>query len=393
MPEIPVPVTPPVMRWLREAAGVELDEAAAKVHKDRATVEAWETGREMPPVTSLERLAGLYRKPLAAFLLDHVPEEPDVPVDYRMAWGHGAGALGSKVRRAIARARQVQHATDELLRSLSVDVALPKVTVGDIEGSAAGIRSALGVTIEAQMGWLSADHAIHEWRRAVESLNAVVLELSMPTGQVRAFSIASSPPVIAINRLDSSHGQIFSLFHELGHVLRGMSGLCLPQGGLRSSGPPTAPATLERWCNDLAGAILIPADALRAMARVTSFADLIEPPSDGVLNRISSQFRTSRFVLWYRLRDLKLIGEEMFRAKWAQWPNRAPDLPRETEGGGGQGLTRAERSVTENGPGFASLVLDAVAEGRISASSALDYLDVQLADLTLVARQVNRPAG
>lgn len=394
MPEVPVPVTPKVMQWLRKSAGADLDQAAATVHKDRATVEAWEAGREMPPITSLERLAALYRKPLAAFLLDEIPDEPDTPIDYRATWGHDTGGqLAPKVRQAIARARQAQHAADEVMRSLGVDAQLPSVATDDIEASAAEIRRLLGVTIERQMAWGGADEAIREWRGAVEALNIVVLELSMPLKQVRAFSIASRPPVVVVNRLDTNNGQTFSLFHELGHVLRGMSGLCSPQRGLRALGPSRSNGTVERYCNDLAGAILIPAEALVGIPRVSTLADMEQPPSDGVLNHISARFRTSRFVLWYRLRNLGFIPEAMFQAKWAQWPTRAPDLPREDAGGGGSGITRAERSVTENGPGFVSLVLDAVADGRISTNSALDYLDIQLADLPVVARQINRMGG
>lgn len=388
VPEVRVPVAPRVMRWARESVGIDQRRAADKVHREVADIGAWESGSEDAPLSALVSLAALYHKPLAVFLLDEPPPTPEAPPDRRAAVGQEAAPLSADVLLAVDRARAAQRAGTELLDVLGLQAQLPGIDRSEISADviARPVRDALGVTLQDQGRFRSPSAALARWRVAVEDWYVVVLELTMPLDEVRGFSIRDpGPPTIVLNRADSHNARIFTLFHELAHIVLGSSGLCTPQQGLRLPRIVGYRNSLERFCNDIAGAVLIPEAAMREDKIARQIATLGKPPDDALLYRAAVHFRVSKFVLWYRLRALGMVSDAVFRAKWAQWPRAQPDLPRPSSGGGGAGMTRAERSVIENGSGFASLVLSAQAEGLVTASRALDYLGVQLGDMEAVA--------
>jgi len=64
-----VPITPDVLRWARESAGLTIGDVVKKLNRKGITsqvIEEWEAGFSSPTYSQLERLAyDLYKRPLA----------------------------------------------------------------------------------------------------------------------------------------------------------------------------------------------------------------------------------------------------------------------------------------------------------------------------------------
>lgn len=105
-------VTPSVLAWARETAGLSIDEAAAKFRLRAVQLEEWEQGVRAPTIRQAREAARVYRRPFALFFLDKPPREFRVPHDFRTA--RDPTQLSSVLRTEIRRVEFQRQLTVEL---------------------------------------------------------------------------------------------------------------------------------------------------------------------------------------------------------------------------------------------------------------------------------------
>jgi Zn-dependent peptidase ImmA (M78 family) len=149
---------------------------------------------------------------------------------------------------------------------------------------------------------------------------AAGIEVSELRGAAIADPIA---PAILVNLHDSYTGRIFTLLHELTHILLGISALT-DMGEADSTSPS---AQIETFCNKVAAAALMPSDAF-----IAAFADLQHSlhSQQDVVSRLSTLFRTSREAALHRASEFGLVtpGDAQsllseFRRQFAQLRQKA----------------------------------------------------------------------
>jgi Zn-dependent peptidase ImmA (M78 family) len=365
-------VNPRVLVWARESAGVTPDEAAKRAHRVVEDFEAWEQGEARPTVSALRELAKLYRRPLAALLLPE-PRPTPVPADFRA--GDKKGKLSRdtllSLRRAV-RLREIAHELDGGEQRLQLgSTGSAQLTASSAEEAAVEERTRLRISREAQSGWSDYYEAFRVWRGVVEELGILVFQMHMPVDEVRGFSLSEeTPAAIVLNSADFVGARIFTLFHEYGHLLLGRGGICFPESDQR---PTPNEREIERFCNRFAGAFLIPKDELLNGSLVASLATERPYPSDAMFNPLTSRYRVSRQVIWYRLRHLGLISDGVFRAKWDEWMTQ----PKPKRSSGGGGLSSVDRCLSERGTRFASMVVEAERRGVLDFADAIDSLGIR----------------
>jgi Zn-dependent peptidase ImmA (M78 family) len=153
--------------------------------------------------------------------------------------------------------------------------------------------------------------------------------------EFRGFALVDEyAPVVFVNGADAKAAQIFTLVHELAHILLGQSGL--DDLSLRA----LAQDRLERWCNRFAAEFLVPAEILRPTWQLSEMT-----PNTHTLEDLAMRFRVSTLVILRRLRDTDLVTDTVFSSAYAAENHRIQELMRSRSPGGGGGDFYATQPV------------------------------------------------
>ncbi len=360
-------VNPKVLQWARESIGLGVNNVAKKVKLKEEAIRKWESGEGKIRLTQLEKLADIYKRPLAAFFLSSPPKEPPLPDDFR-GLAKGQLAFSSKTLLGIRRVRYIQSLYFDLAASMNVR---PNAKIKKIELSnnpellANEIRNQLNIHIEDQFQWNDERSALIEWKKIIESQGVLVLEIAMPLEEARAFSLAGEGiPVVVLNYSDYPNGRIFSIFHEYAHILLNHGGICNPLA------EETEEISIEKFCNHFAGGFLVPKTALLKLNEEYDKKYDI----DKKLTKLASKFKVSRQVILRRLLSLELINKDYFQRKNQELIAEFKRIKRQIRGR----AVPSEQCIRKNGFYFVSLVLDAYRGGKITYSDVSDYLGIKL---------------
>jgi len=326
-------INPDVLEWARKRARYDRALLAAKVGVKADRYGWWETGEAKPTLRQLGVLVRLLHQPLQTFFMSDVPDEPEALAGMRRLPGSRIGQespeLATQVDLAIERraiALRLYRELREEPPSLNMTAALTR-RPEEIAGS---IRETLGVTIEEQESWKKPHKAIRGWRAALESAGVLVFQVpGVELSEMRGFAFATRPlPIIGINSKDSPRGRIFTIFHELTHILLNETFLDPGGRGWFDIGPAFK---VEHFCNRVAAATLVPAEDLLSQARAIGKIGQ-DVWSDAEVADMALRYQVSRAVMIRRLRNLQLIAKAAFEQLCGEYDSFVP--PQKIEGGG-----------------------------------------------------------
>lgn len=376
-------INPELLIWARDTSGLSFDDAAQKLKVSSERLTEWESGGVKPTVIQLRDIARVYRRPFAAFYLPAPPTTFRVPHDFRTLKDGDAAvtpSMRSELRR-IAFQRQLATELVEPGESNPVNF-LGSVNLSDeVETTALRARQILGVDLAEQTSWGGDYGSFNGWRSAFEELGVLIFQFEdVEVGDLRGFSIPEVIyPVIAVNGKDRPHGRVFTLFHEFVHLLINAPGLCDLH---ETDRPGTDNQRIERYCNAVAAAALLPREALLSSLNV----ERLRMRNDWPLADIQStaaMFGTSREAVLLRLVSLGgtsfgfyRVMEEQFRKEYAE-AKRRQKLRDKRQGRSG-GLPQAMKAVRRVGPSFAQIVLRAYDREVITTSDLAEYLGVRV---------------
>jgi len=377
-------INPKLLIWARLSAGMNINEASQKLQVPIELLESWEKGSSRPTVKQLRNAAALYNQSFAAFYL---PEPPEVfrPHwnDYRRLssdfYGEISSALLMEVRSAVDRRLICQELYEDLKQSPPAFEAQTSLA-SDPEQVGAEIRSILKVPIEDQKSWRYPSTAFSKWRVAIESIGILVFQatkISLP--EMRGFSIAEFPlPVINVNRKDAYAGRIFTMFHELTHLVLRLSSVCDLDD--RSDRHPDE-ENVEVFCNRAAGAALVPQDQLLNEPLIKDHRGYLWEDDD--LQYLSRQYAVSREVILRRLLIYGLTDRVFYESKRRDFQQEIKKYHK-TEGF----ISPSSNLLSSAGKPFVRLVLNAYYADRITTSDIYDYLGINLKHFDKVSRAV-----
>jgi Zn-dependent peptidase ImmA (M78 family)/transcriptional regulator with XRE-family HTH domain len=367
--------TPALLIWARESAGMSVDVAAQKAAVKPDKLAEWENGISRPSVSQLRKLAGVYRRPLAAFYLAEPPRRFQVMHDFRRPSSSSvtperSPTLAYEIRRAFDRREWALELTQSLDETPVVFSA--RADLGeDVEVVANRIREALSVNIRDQFNWASAYEAFNNWRLLVERAGILALQAtSIQLSEARGFSISTQPlPVVVANIKDAPRGRIFTLIHELVHVMLAVGGICDLHDGDE-----------EAFCNQVAGAALFPREALLSSPVVRQHAKGNPVWTDGELQELSRRFGGSREAALVRLLTLRLTTQtfyERMRTEFLRIYREQEAKRQEQEGFAPPHVV----ALSSAGRLFTSLVVENFNREKITASDVSDYLQIRVKHL------------
>jgi len=369
-------VNPRLLVWARERAGFTVAEVADRLDKPSDLVAAWEAGEKHPTYGQLETLAEkVYRRPVALFFLPSPPEEELVQREFRTLPDFDATTLAPDTRYAIREAHAFQRSLVELTggRNLAERIVCRDLRAergADPRALATRVREYMGVTLHMQQHWPSTRVAMNEWRAAVEAVGVFVFKRSFKQREVSGFCIANDEfPVIVINNSTAFTRQSFTLFHELGHLLFGVSGVTKDDAGFVDRFAEQD-RDVEIACNQFAAEVLVPSSA---------FSPAVLPAGslDDFVTRAATSFRVSKEVILRRLLDRGLIERKAYVQRAAVW-NQEADSRAEGEGRGN--YYRTQQAYL--GGAFLGLAFSQLRAGNVSMAELSEHLGVKARNIS-----------
>jgi Zn-dependent peptidase ImmA (M78 family) len=360
MTRFKVNVNPQVLKWAREEAGFDLSEIAEKINISIDEYKVWESDGENIPFGKLKTVAGQFKRQLAVFFLQQVPEKIVKPLDFR-----NLKPLQSKLSRKVLMAmRDVAY-----FRQTALELQGESYWKGhytwlneiaefrqDNDGFAHWLREKLDIGIDEQLAWKYDSHAFKSWRQAVEDrLGILVFQFSMPENEIQGFCYSDAYPYsIVVNSKLSYTSRLFTIFHELAHVVRLHSHMCLID-------EVNEKQREEFNCNAFAGNFLIPESYLiqtENLSEIQTYANKLRVSREVYLRQLKEKNKINPTKFFVLLDEIK----SSYKTK--------PKLP---------GFALPEvKSRASRGETFFNLVLDSLNQNRISYTQASALLDLRI---------------
>jgi len=234
----------------------------------------------------------------------------------------------------IQLAESVQKTADEL--GAPPAASLPKFQQGmppnKIDTFAVEMRKFFGITLEDQAKAKDAKAFYVLCRKKIEDKGIFVLQDSFPETDGSGFALAhATQPVIVINTKKQSNARrLFTLAHELAHVLMGATGI---------SDPFVRQNTIERQCNNFAGTFLVPPTYARELLGGRTINNNPDPDE---VKWASRRLKISQEATALRLEQLGVYKIGIYEKWKALTHNFNPDWK---DKGGGAGVPPAQEKV------------------------------------------------
>ncbi len=88
------------------------------------------------------------------------------------------------------------------------------------------VRRYIGIPLSQQFSFRNNDQAFKAWRHALENAGVFTFKGSFNDRFLSGFCLLHERnPIIMVNNSNSFTRQIFTLIHELGHILYGVNGI------------------------------------------------------------------------------------------------------------------------------------------------------------------------
>ncbi len=378
-------VNPDILTWARTTAGLSLQEAAhalgfQETRKRTAAqrLEALEAGEEELSRSVLLQMAKQYRRSLLVFYLPQPPRTGDRGQDFRTVPGAqpplynpllDALIRDLRARQAIVRAVAQETETQPLDFIGTASMSVPPHEL------ARRIAQRVNFSLDEFRSQGTPDLAFNYLRRKIEDAGIYVLLLgnlgsyhtNIPLEIFRGFAIADPiAPFIVVNDQDARTAWSFTALHEVAHLWLGATGV---------SGE-SMDAQIEKYCNDVAGELLLPAADLRTLPQLRSmaFAEAV-----AAISAFATARNVSRAMVAYKLLRVDAINQRTwqqlashFRQEWLATRAHESDDDRSASGPSYY-VVRRHRL----GNALLDLVRRSLGEGAITHTKAGQVLGVK----------------
>jgi len=376
-------ITPKVLKWARETSKISIEDAAKKVNCHVNALEEWESGELQPTFKQAEKLAQIYKRPLAVFFLPDIPSDFQVLQDFRIK-------KSAEISTALVfMIREIQQ-KQKWLKTFFIENDyrkldfIDKFTIDDPpEAVAQNIRDILEIdsiapfSKEPLKGWIKRA----ETNRIFISLSSNYhTRLKINSDEYKGFAISDFyAPFIFINSDEWETVQLFTLVHELAHLWIDKSGISndininFREGNISNYNP------VEIFCNKVAANALIPYNIIHSIWNEK------KRENHNDLKEISEIFGVSSLSLLYRVYNLNLIDKENFES-WRiilekefnefnlNYLAKELKIKERKKGGPNYYLLLSKRNSIE----FSKVVLDSYKSGNIGGVELSNLLNLKI---------------
>lgn len=250
--------------------------------------------------TQLKNLSKVLKRPLAAFFSDEVPVLRTIP-DYRLK-------RERKLHTEVFLAQRKLEYLIEKMKELGLKKSSLPIFPQELSGIelAERFRQYLGIDLLKNK---KPEKILQSYKTILEDkLKLIIIEQPLKprktknkeiSDDVRAFSIYADISGIVLNETDHPSIKLFSLFHEVCHLLRKSSGICSLDYEVEKDFKE------EFYCNRFAAQFLVPEDDIKKELKI--YPSLPERLTE-VIDNLSKIYGVSKQVILLRLLYLNFIS-------------------------------------------------------------------------------------
>ena len=367
-----MPITPEVLKWARTRSGY----ACEDLKKELPGIADWENGIGKPTYPQLEKLADKLKIPVVVFFFPSPPEVPPIRNSFRTIGSEEYSRIPPRIRLLLRKARAFQMGLEELYEGRSfaeqqIVRVLSLANADAVDTVVAQARELMGVSVEAQLQWSKADDAFKNWRAALFKVGVYVFKDAFRQDGFSGFSLFHEEfPIIYVNNSTAVTRQIFTLFHELAHLLLRTSGI---YKGTQGDDLDLSYRQEEQLVNRFASRFLLPELA---------FWKHLEnrPPNASTAAELANRFKVSREVVYRRFLDRQLISS-------SEYESQVPVFSKSRTGTGGNYYAS---QITYLGLEYIKQAFAQFYQTRINSFELADYLNVKPSRLEKLEEMVLR---
>lgn len=372
------PINPAIVAWARQRAKLTTDE----LKKAFPLIDEWEAGKINPTVNQLEDFAKKTFTPFGFFFLQDPPKEKIPIKDFRTVGSKAIGVFPPYLTELIYLVQRRQ----AWLRDYYLENEYPSI---DFVGSAtvddkpSEVARTIFELLKIPRHWYRSvaktEEALVFLQDKIESIGVSVMRssvfagntsLPLDVGVFRGFALVDSvAPVIFVNSRDTKAAQIFTLIHELCHLLLGEEGVSKVDFG-------GSQGRVESFCNQVTALFLVPSEALSSL----SSEDGPVPP--GAFDAVGRKLKVSGSVVAYRAYHANKVSKNDLSRYLSIVAKRPMN---KTQQGGGTYLGNHKSWL---GKRFGTAIAFASASGRIRYTDAFKLTGMKASNFDKFTRSM-----
>lgn len=286
-------------------SGKSIAQIAKKLKTNEATVQSWINNDDAEvEYKFLLGLADLFKRPSYYFLIDDDPSG-EYTGAFRTLYLQkiSEGSLSPKLSLAIRRSGFIQEKYKELVEAKEDNIfyQMKDLVLNGTEIDPIKVAKILNIKYGYLKRTFPDNGEVYRiWRRAIEERNILITQFDYSTAKARGFCIHDkSIPIININSTEPNTARLFTLLHELGHIIFGNSDITDMLDLIESDNSE------EARCNRFASSILIPQEYL-----LEKISEYTYPDGEIDIVGISKAFGVSRHAMVIALSRDGYLSEE-----------------------------------------------------------------------------------
>ncbi|MEQ9405804.1 MAG: XRE family transcriptional regulator [Cyclobacteriaceae bacterium] len=359
-----------VLAWARETSAMNKTKASESSGISLSRLEQLESGNKQPSLQELRTLSKTYRRTIATLLLNSPPPEKPLPRDRRTVNSEiEIGTFSEKTIIAIRKARAIAQSLLELKTDAGISV--PKFSESALisdDPSEVASRLRDKWNLSEVRGLEKTNDALEAYIEKVEILGVAVFQLSLTQDNVRGFSIVDDViPIVGIKGGgEPTTAKIFTLFHEVGHLLLNEGGIC--------DISDKSTIQIEKWCNSFAANLLIPSNELLKQSIVQDYYSqgiTAWPKKD--LIQLGQVFHVGPLSILRALLENGRTSSNFYSQKHDSWNKPTFGRAKNPEG-----RNLPKEILREKGRTYVSLAFRAFDQNRIDLKDLSDFLGLKL---------------
>lgn len=364
-------INPEILTWARESCGLDLETAAKKLQfKDSQAstgaekLFAYETGKT-PSRPLLVKMSKLYKKPLLTFYMGKPPIKGNRGEDFRTLPDglppEDSLHIDTLIRDIVARQSLLRETILDEEEAEKLKFIGSETIHQNIQKLSETISKTLNFDLAEFRKNRTIENAFKYLRTKTEDTGIFVLlagnlgshHSNIDTNFFRGFALSDDiAPFIVINDQDAKSAWAFTLLHETAHLWLGKTGV---SGSFAEN-------RIERFCNDVASNILLPANEIddfnpdtddfeELATEITKFATKRNISSGLVSYRLYRKGHIEK-GLWHEL-------SRFYKQQWLEFKRMRRDRNKAQEGGPnyytvrrnklGDALVKFAERMTESG--------------------------------------------